>query len=147
MIWTTPCENVSGHMQTAKAQITQRICTIWSGPSPLTATKIIEYYRMYEWRPEQRPRWYFMHAQDDINLHMLRMFEGLNINSHRTDPNSFFFFFFFFVIQCCRLNCTPGSVIWRGWSTLCLALFFIIITLFYLFTCIYFFMAGRLYIS
>ena len=25
---------------------------------------------------EQRPGWYFAHVQDDLNLHILRMFEG-----------------------------------------------------------------------
>ena len=37
------------YMRTAKAQISQRIHAIWSGPS-LSADRIIGYYRMYEWR-------------------------------------------------------------------------------------------------
>ena len=49
-------------------------CTsaVWTGPS-LCANKIIEYYRIYG---EQRPGWYFAHAQDDLNLHILHMFKG-----------------------------------------------------------------------
>ena len=37
------------HMQTANAQISLCICAVWSEPS-LSATRIIGYYRMYEWR-------------------------------------------------------------------------------------------------
>ena len=40
---------VFGHMRTAKAQISLRIHTVWSGPS-LSANRIIGHYKMYEWR-------------------------------------------------------------------------------------------------
>ena len=43
---------------------------VWSGPS-LSANRIIGYYSMYEY--EQRPKWYFGRARDELNLHM---FEG-----------------------------------------------------------------------
>ena len=42
-------KRVFGHMRTAKAQVSLRIRTIWSGPS-LSANRIIGYYRMFEWR-------------------------------------------------------------------------------------------------
>ena len=60
-------------MRTAKAQISLRIRAVWSGPS-LSANRIIGYYRMMD--GEQRPGCYFAHAQDDMNLRILRMFEG-----------------------------------------------------------------------
>ena len=44
---------VLGHMRTAKAQISLRICAGWSGPS-LSANRIIGYNRMYEWRANAR---------------------------------------------------------------------------------------------
>ena len=40
---------VFGHMLTEKAQISLCIHAVWSGPS-LSAARIIEYYRMYQWR-------------------------------------------------------------------------------------------------
>ena len=60
------------HMMTVKAKISLGILTVWSGPS-LSANKIIGYDRMYG---EQRHRWFFGHTQDDLNLHILRMFEA-----------------------------------------------------------------------
>ena len=43
--------------------------------SLIRATVLLQnrYYRMYEWRAKV---WYFAHAQDDVNLHILRMLEG-----------------------------------------------------------------------
>ena len=74
---------------------------VWSGPS-LSAYRMIGYYWVYEWRAkapaqsdqglhcsltewlatrectngEQRPGWYFVHGQDDLNLRILRIIEG-----------------------------------------------------------------------
>ena len=50
--WIEPCHvktSLCGFMQTAKAQISLRISTIWSGPS-LSTNRIIGYYIMYECR-------------------------------------------------------------------------------------------------
>ena len=46
-------KRVSKHIRTAKAQISLRICAVWSGLS-LSANRIIGYYRMYEWRVKTR---------------------------------------------------------------------------------------------
>ena len=56
-----------GHMQTAKAQISLHIRAIWSGIS-LSSERIGGYYSSMESN--------FAHAQDDVNPHILRMFEG-----------------------------------------------------------------------
>ena len=49
-LWVALSKNVpTGHLRTAKAQIRLRRCTVWSGPS-LSTTRIIGYYRMYQWR-------------------------------------------------------------------------------------------------
>ena len=42
-----------GHIWTMKAQISLRIRAVWSGPS-LSASRIIGYYRIYEWRAKTR---------------------------------------------------------------------------------------------
>ena len=68
-------EVVFGHIPTEKVQISLCICAVWSGP-PLSANShwILQ---MYERRAKvQMPGWYFVHAQDDLNPHILRMFEG-----------------------------------------------------------------------
>ena len=52
---------VFGHTRAAKAQISLRISAVRS-ESLLSADKIIEYYRMYEWT--EIPGWYFAHPQD-----------------------------------------------------------------------------------
>ena len=67
-------KRVFGHIRAAKTLIRLRIRAVWSGPS-LSASRLIAYYRMYEWRAK-RPGWYFVRAQDDQNLRSLRMFEG-----------------------------------------------------------------------
>ena len=60
-------------MRTTKAQISPRIHTVWSGlHCPLTDTM----YTTKCKNREQRPRWYFAHAKDDLNLYILRMLEG-----------------------------------------------------------------------
>ena len=42
--WAVPCENLSsGHMQSAKAQISLHPCSV--------IRAFIRYYRMYQWRP------------------------------------------------------------------------------------------------
>ena len=65
---------VFGHMRTAKAQISLRICAVLSGPS-MSATIIIGYYRMYEWKA--KAQMIFRAAQDDLNLRNLRMCKGI----------------------------------------------------------------------
>ena len=46
-------KRVFGHVLTVKAQISLRIRAVWSGPS-LSTNRIIGYYRMYEWRGNNR---------------------------------------------------------------------------------------------
>ena len=57
-------KHVLGHMRAAKAQISLYYHAVWSGPS-LSANRIIGYYSMHLWRAKT---WYFVHAQDDLNL-------------------------------------------------------------------------------
>ena len=66
--------HVFGHIRTAKAQISLRIRAGWSGPS-LSANRIIGYYRIYEWWAW--PGWYDAHAQDNLNLRILRISKAL----------------------------------------------------------------------
>ena len=49
------------------------------------------------WYGKQRPWWYFMHMQDDLNLRILCMFDGPF--SHDAVFFFFFFFFFFFLLK------------------------------------------------
>ena len=44
-----------GHVRTAKAKIRLRRCAVWSGPS-LSASRIIEYYKVYQRRTNARMR-------------------------------------------------------------------------------------------
>ena len=85
-------KRVFGHMRTEKAQVSLRIRAAQSDQDlycPLTELFdtiecIIE---------EQRSSWYFAHAQDDVNMRILHMFESafsaspgpndLKIRSHR----------------------------------------------------------------
>ena len=56
IIWAASCENVFfffGHIRTAKAQLSLRICAVLSGPS-LAAKRIIGDYKMYKWRAKAR---------------------------------------------------------------------------------------------
>ena len=55
-------------MRTAKAQISLRIRTVWLGPLPYANTT-----EFMNW--EQRPVRFFAHAQDVLNLRLLRMLE------------------------------------------------------------------------
>ena len=44
---------------------------------------------------EQRPGWYFVYVQGDLNLHILRMFEGIfSLDGIKIKKKSFFFLFF-----------------------------------------------------
>ena len=64
-------KSVFVHMLTAKAQLSMRICEVWSGlrcPLILDTTECTN--------EEQRLRWFFAHAHDDLNLHLWRMLEG-----------------------------------------------------------------------
>ena len=65
-------KSVFGHMQTAKAQISLHICAVWPGPL-LSESRIIGYYKMF-------PLQDFGYVQDDVNLHMLCMLEGIFIS-------------------------------------------------------------------
>ena len=64
---------VAGLMRTAKTQLSLRIRAVWSWPS-LSANK------MYEWRTTEcrngEQKWYFAHAQDYLNLRIVRVLEG-----------------------------------------------------------------------
>ena len=60
-------------MRTAKAQTNLRNRALWSGPS-LPANKIkVNTECIWE---EKRSGWYFAIAQDDLNMRILRTFEG-----------------------------------------------------------------------
>ena len=63
-----------GYMLTVKAQISLRIRAVWPGPS-LSAKRIIEYYRMYEW--EEYYRMYEWRENDPVDT--LRM-RGMTLN-------------------------------------------------------------------
>ena len=98
----TKRKHVFGHMRTAKAQISLRIRAVWSGPS-LSANRIIEYYRMYQWtaktriRPCARAEWcysaQFAHARrhlfawrgpfDKILIHF-----DIELHEHQHDNQS-----------------------------------------------------------
>ena len=65
-------KRVFGQMRTAMAQITLRIRVVWSGPSLFANRLDITEYT----NGEQRSGWQFAHAHDDLNLCILRMFEG-----------------------------------------------------------------------
>ena len=66
-------KRIFGHMRTAKAQISMRIRTVWSGaPCPLAESLDITECM----NGEQRPGCYFGRAQYDPNLRIWRMFEG-----------------------------------------------------------------------
>ena len=74
LIWAAPCENVSSDICRQRRPWSD--CAVWSG-SPLSAKRIIKYYRMYEWRAKARMKLLcHVHAQNDLNLRILRMFEG-----------------------------------------------------------------------
>ena len=69
-IWTESCKNVSygicGQRRPRSAQSDQGLhCPLTES---LNTTKCMN--------GKQRPGWYFAHAQDDLNLRILRMFEG-----------------------------------------------------------------------
>ena len=66
-------KRVFEHMRTVMAQISLRLRAVWSGPSVSTNRISGNIERM---NGEQRLGSYFMHAQDDLNLRILRMFEG-----------------------------------------------------------------------
>ena len=78
-------------MRTAKAQMSLRTRAVSSGLS-LYAKRIIGYYKIFN--GEQRPGWYFAHSQDDLNLRILRTFEGMfslyaSYKSHKEQLSSF----------------------------------------------------------
>ena len=56
----------------AKAQISLRIQAVWSGPSLSESLGTIECMN----GKNQRPGWYFEHAQYDLNLRISYMLEG-----------------------------------------------------------------------
>ena len=49
----TMLQSIIRHMRTGKAQISLRICAVWSGPS-LPDNRIIGFSRKYEWRAKAR---------------------------------------------------------------------------------------------
>ena len=69
---------VFSHMWTVKAQISLRINAGWSGPS-LSAYRIIEYYRMYEWRGKaQMILWACAEWSKSVYfVHPGRLFDGV----------------------------------------------------------------------
>ena len=80
-------KSVFGQMRTVKAQISLRIRAVWSVPS-LTLSESLGTVECMN--GEQRPGWYCVHVQDDLNLRILHMFEDFLV---------FFFFFFFYLVQ------------------------------------------------
>ena len=66
-------KRVLGHMRTVMAQISLRIREVWSGHY-LSTNGITGYCWMYH--RKQKPGWFFAYAHDDLNLRILRMFEG-----------------------------------------------------------------------
>ena len=91
-------KHVFRHMWTAKAQISLRIRAVWSGPS-LSAKRISEYYRMFQWRakcPDETLRMCRMvciptfcacskTCFDAANLHYKNDLRRLNILSKSSD--------------------------------------------------------------
>ena len=64
-----------GHMRTANVLVSQLDASALSDQGlrrPLTESSDITKYM----NGEQRPGWYFGHAQDDLKLRILRVFEG-----------------------------------------------------------------------
>ena len=80
-------KRVFSHMRTAKTQISLNIRAIWSGPS-LSAKRNIGYVWMESKGPDDT---YFVHAQDNLNLCILRVFEG---NFRLARPNVKLYFAF-----------------------------------------------------
>ena len=66
-----PWENIHQVYADSKTQISLCFHAVWSGP-PLSANRIIGYYRMFEWRA--KPRRYFAHLQVGLNLLILCVF-------------------------------------------------------------------------
>ena len=64
---------VFGHMRTAMAQISLRIRAYWSGT--LTVRLQNQWIFQIVWMDSKCP-WYFAHAQEDLNLRILRMLDG-----------------------------------------------------------------------
>ena len=60
-------------MRTAMAQISLRIRAYWSGT--LTARLQNQWILQNVWMESKCP-WYFAHAQEDLNLRILRMLDG-----------------------------------------------------------------------
>ena len=90
-------KRVFWHMRKTKAQVSLRIRAVWSGPL-LSANGIVRYYEM---KREQRP---FVRAQDDLNLCILRIFEGTflldttNMVCHKADVKTCLFFLFVYAL-------------------------------------------------
>ena len=66
-------KRVLGRMCTVEPQVSLHIQAGWSGPS-LSTKWNIPCYRKYEWTA--KTGWYLTHAQDDLNLCILHIFEG-----------------------------------------------------------------------
>ena len=65
-------KHVFGHMWSAKAQISLRIHTVWSGPSLSAVSFDIKEC----FNGEEMPGWDFAQVQDDVNPHILRVLKG-----------------------------------------------------------------------
>ena len=59
--------------RTAKSLIRLRKCAVWSGPS-LSTNRTIWFIECFN--GVQMPGWYLAHARDNLNLHILHIFEG-----------------------------------------------------------------------
>ena len=63
------------HMRTVKSQNSLRIRVVCWGPPLFTERKLLDTTLCIN--GEQMSGWYFVHAQDDLNLRIFRMFAGL----------------------------------------------------------------------
>ena len=106
---STMRNRVFGHMRTAKAQVSLRIRVVWPGP-PLSANRII--WSTQSKIREQRPKWYLAHAQDDLNLGILRMFEGpFSLGAAHLVKNRMYFYVYLRIRHnhASPINCTVSN--------------------------------------
>ena len=68
-------KRIFGHIQTAKTRISLRVHALWSRPSLFLLTESLNTTACMN--GGQKPdKTHFMHEQDDLNLGILRMFNG-----------------------------------------------------------------------
>ena len=125
-------KRVFGHIWTAKAQLSLRICAVWSGPS-LTINRIIGYHKMFQWKI---PGWDFALVQYDVNSHILCLkallrlkrpyFCYLRISLLKMTTSNATHFLIYWILSHAWANgklldwtCTFINVMWtRSWCTI-----------------------------